>query len=217
MTHMPNLRTLLGKLAPLIGFKGSEHYWEMRYRLGGHSGAGSRGTHAEYKAVVLNNFIARHGIGSVIEFGCGDGYQLAMIQCNEYTGVDVSPTVIRKCKEQFDGSPSKHFLLLEDYDGGKADLSMSLDVIFHLVEDRIYHAYLDRLFAAAEQFVVIYSTSVDMPNTHTPHVRHRDVAADCAMRFPSFRRLVEEEAAIPPPTRFDRGIPTQFMLFQRES
>jgi SAM-dependent methyltransferase len=212
---MSTLRTLLGKLMPLIGFRGSKQYWEARYRLGGHSGNGSRGRNAEHKAAVLNNFIARHGTESIIEFGCGDGYQLGMLDCPEYIGVDVSPTVIRTCREKYAVDPGKRFMHLDEYDGSKADLSMSLDVIFHLVEDDVYEDYLDRLFSAGRRFVVIYSTSRDMRETGVPHVRHRDVAADCAQHYPSFRRMVEDESALPPPMAIDRGIPVQFLLYER--
>jgi hypothetical protein len=65
-----------------------------------------------------------------------------------------------------------------DYRGERADLAMSLDVIFHLVEDAVYDQYLERLFAAGERYVVVYSTSADMPGTGVAHVRHRDVEAD---------------------------------------
>ena len=33
------------------------------------------------KADFLNNFVRSHAIGSIIEFGCGDGYQLSLADC----------------------------------------------------------------------------------------------------------------------------------------
>ena len=53
-------------------------YWENRYKNNGNSGAGSYGRLAEFKADVINNFIAENKITSVIEFGCGDGNQLSL-------------------------------------------------------------------------------------------------------------------------------------------
>lgn len=215
MTFMIKLRNLFGKLAPLAGFRGSRRYWEARYRLGGHSGEGSRGKHARHKADVVNSFIAQHAVDSVIEFGCGDGYQLGMLRCPYYIGVDVSDTILRACRELYANDGNKSFLSMDEYSGELADLSMSLDVIFHLVEDKVYEDYLDRLFAAAGQFVVIYSTSEDMDHTGVPHVRHRDVGSDCAKRYPAFERMTEDEALLPPPTAIDRGIPVTFMFFRR--
>ena len=212
---MNRLLAVFGRLAPLLGFRGSQRYWETRYRLGGHSGEGSRGIAAEYKARVLNDFVRAHGVRSAIEFGCGDGHQLTLVDYPHYTGVDVSETIVRHCRTKFAGDATKQFVTVAEYRGERADLAMSLDVIFHLVEDAVYDQYLERLFAAGERYVVVYSTSADMPGTGVAHVRHRDVEADVARRFPEFRRMQEEEAQLPPPVRFDRGLPVRFFLYAR--
>ncbi|OJY86100.1 MAG: hypothetical protein BGP23_04705 [Lysobacterales bacterium 66-474] len=206
----------IGKLLPLIRFRESSKYWEDRYRLGGESGEGSRGMNAEYKASVINRFIAEHDVRSLIEFGCGDGVQLDMFNASAYIGVDVSRTVIQQCRTRFSNDASKRFILTNDYVGEGGDLSLSLDVIFHLVEDPVYNTYLERLFAAAERYVLIYSTSTDLRDTGVPHVRHRDVAADVRRLFPQFERMAPEEERLPPPVRFDRGLPTRFFMYQRQ-
>lgn len=54
----------------------------------------------------------------------------------------------------------------------RADLALSLDVIFHLVEDDIYERYMRSLFAAANRFVIIYSDNEESPR-EALHVRHR--------------------------------------------
>lgn len=213
---MDAIRAILGRIAPLLGFGGSRKYWETRYRLGGHSGTGSRGANARYKADAINHFIRSHHVGSIIEFGCGDGHQLGMIEVPRYTGIDVSPTILARCRAAYAGDSGKHFLLDSDYTGEAADLAISLDVIFHLVEDAVYDSYLSRLFSAAEEYVMVYSTSADMHDTGTPHVRHRDVARDIAMRFPGFSRMASDEAAIAAPVSFDRGLPVAFHLYKRE-
>jgi hypothetical protein len=41
------------------------------------------------------------------------------------------------------------------------ELSMSLDVVYHLVEDETYERYLNNLFEVSSRYVVIYSTNVD--------------------------------------------------------
>jgi SAM-dependent methyltransferase len=212
---MNGMLALFGRIAPLLGFRSSRRYWETRYRLGGHSGEGSRGEAAEYKARVLNAFISNHRVRSAIEFGCGDGYQLKMLDVPLYTGVDVSETILAHCREEFESDATKRFVLVDDYAGESADLSMSLDVIFHLIEDTVYDEYLQRLFAAGERFVIVYSTSANLPSTGVAHVRHRDVAADIARRFPTFRRMTDEEAKLPPPVRFDRSLPVVFHLYAR--
>jgi SAM-dependent methyltransferase len=137
----------------------SASYWQERYIKGGNSGYGSYGRLAEFKARVINKFVADNMIQSVIEFGCGDGNQLAMFQIENYIGLDVSEFIINACKEKFKGDPSKIFLSVDEHKNKllNAKLSLSLDVIFHLVEDDIFSDYIKMLFDAAEKYCIIYA------------------------------------------------------------
>ena len=92
-----------------IDFKTRE-YWEKRYRDGGNSGAGSYGHLAEFKAQVINKFIEQHEIKSIIEWGCGDGNQLGMFECEKYTGYDVAETAIKMCREKYANDNKKQFI-----------------------------------------------------------------------------------------------------------
>lgn len=165
---------LFRKRAPGTEFSGSASYWDRRYAVGGNSGRGSYGELAEFKARVLNEFVATHGIRTVIEFGCGDGNQLLLAEYPSYLGLDVSSTAISRCRELLAADESKRFALVSDYAGEKAELSMSLDVVYHLVEDSVFEKYMSQLFDAAERFVVIYASNRDEPASPAhPHVRHR--------------------------------------------
>jgi SAM-dependent methyltransferase len=160
----------------LVRFRGSAKYWERRYKRGGTSGSGSYGDHATYKARFLNEFVAAHDIRTVVEFGCGDGNQLALAEYPAYLGIDVSETAVRACIDRFSGDPSKSFAamsVLDDPAGFiRAELALSLDVLYHLVEDDVFDRYMRSLFGAATRFVVIYATDDDR-STFVPHVRHR--------------------------------------------
>lgn len=155
-----------------FSFKSSNAYWEQRYKKGGTSGAGSYGRLAAYKAEVLNAFVKEHGVESVIEFGSGDGNQLVLAEYPKYTGVDISETAVHICQRKFAGQDTKTFLTVAEYDGRRADLAVSLDVIYHLVEDTVYEDYIKTLFDAAERFVIIYASNKDEQPVET-HVRHR--------------------------------------------
>ena len=48
---------------------------------------------------------------------------------------------------------------------------MSLDVLYHLIEDDIYENYLKELFNSSKKWVVIYSCNFD--KEHTQHVKCR--------------------------------------------
>lgn len=90
-------------------FQGSTDYWERRYVTGGTSGAGSYGAMADVKAAFLNRFVAEHKVQSVIEFGCGDGNQLALANYPSYIGLDVSRTALDRCLTRFAADPTKSF------------------------------------------------------------------------------------------------------------
>jgi len=153
-------------------FLPSHLYWPARYNTGGISGPGSRGRLAQFKARVLNDFVAKNGIGSVIEFGCGNGDQLSLARYPRYVGVDISRTALAQCRARFAGDDTKTFVLLRDHRGGVHDLAISLDVIFHLVEDSGFNQHMESLFSSARRFVIIYSSNHDDLNWAF-HIRHR--------------------------------------------
>jgi SAM-dependent methyltransferase len=157
----------------------SSDYWERRYRAGGHSGAGSSGHLAAFKAGVINGFVADNAIGNVLDLGCGDGHLLSLLRVPEYVGVDVSGAALASCVVRF---PQHRFVPLAALDAStRADLVLSIDVLFHLVEDAVFAAYMHALFDHAKRFVLIYSSNVER-DWSSPHVRHRrftDYVADC--------------------------------------
>lgn len=155
-------------------FTGSSDYWVRRYRKGRNSGGGSYGRLAEFKAEVLNEFVRTHTIRTVIEFGCGDGHQLALANYPHYLGYDVSPDALELCRARFAGDPSRQFRLMDDHRQEQAQLALSLDVLYHLVEDHVFDGYMRRLFAAATDHVIIYSSNTsENPPGQGAHVRHR--------------------------------------------
>lgn len=157
-----------------LKFTGSAQYWKDRYYRGGDSGAGSYGHLAAFKAHTINQFVKDHDVKSVVEFGCGDGHQLSLARYPHYVGYDVSPHAIRLCRERFQHDKSKWFSLTDQFlHRYHADLALSLDVIYHLVEDSVYHEYMHRLFDSAEKYVIIYSSNHADNEGRADHVWHR--------------------------------------------
>ena len=147
-------------------FPGSSKFWIQEYNSGGNSGSGSYGELANFKAKILNNFVQKHTIDSVIEFGCGDGNQLSLAQYKSYIGLDIAPGAISLCLNRFSMDESKSFILFQpEYfkPGGRitADLSLSLDVIYHLVEIEKYELHLRQLFESSKKWVIIYGNNSD--------------------------------------------------------
>lgn len=178
-------RTIFRILINSTRFSDSGNYWNERYSKGRNSGEGSYGELAHFKARVLNDFVAKNSVQSVIEFGSGDGNQLKLANYPQYTGVDVSRVAVDRANQDFASDGTKKFLTTEEYSGERADLALSLDVIYHLVEDQVFSDYMNRLFEAALRFVVLYSSNCDGLMTDSPHVRHREFTKWVAQRFPS--------------------------------
>lgn len=155
-----------------LNFPGSAIYWENRYKIGKTSGAGSYGRLAKFKADVLNDFFNQENIGSVIDFGCGDGNQLSLLRPPKYVGFDASKTAIRMCKKKFAMDKNKNFFLydslcfVDNNNLFRADLTLSIDVIYHLIEDEVFHEYMVALFSSSERYVIIYSTDFDEDNNY---------------------------------------------------
>lgn len=161
---------LTGSAPPKVN---SARYWERKYRKGGTSGPGSYGRLARFKAEFLNAFVAEHNVRSIIEFGSGDGAQLELAEYPSYIGVDVSETAVRECRKKFADRPSYSFTTLAEFEPpAKADLTLSLDVIYHLVEDEVFEDYMRRLFDWSARFVIVYSSNSE-DEVAAPHVRRR--------------------------------------------
>ncbi len=169
-------------------FKNSKDYWISRYNSGGNSGPGSYNELAEYKADILNRFVSERNLEYVIEFGAGDGNQLKLAKYPNYLGFDISKKAVEHCKQLFISDPTKSFKLVSEYRNEKAELVLSLDVIYHLVEDEIFEDYMNKLFNSSTRFVIIYSSDTDdqMGNI-LAHVRHRKFTAWIAENKPEWK------------------------------
>lgn len=144
----------------------STQYWEQRYRKNKNgSGDGSYGRLAQFKAKVINAILAKSNPSSVIDYGVGDGNQLRSLKIPEtcsYLGLDVSPTTIanlRKDKSlnrfRFEAVPNAGRLPYQ------ADVTMSMDVLYHLVEKQVFDAYVKNLFSMAKKMVIVYARDAD--------------------------------------------------------
>jgi hypothetical protein len=197
-------------------FDTSSNYWERRYANGGNSGAGSYNRLAHFKANFLNEFVQKNGVRTIIEFGSGDGAQLELADYPDYVGVDVSKTAIEATQRRFAGDEGKAFYLSSEFPNARrADLTMSLDVIYHLVEDRAFESYMSDLFDTSSRFVIIYSSDYD--EVAAPHVRHRNFTRWVESNRPDFS-LAER---VPNAFSFDESDPdntsfADFFVFERQ-
>ena len=135
----------------------SKKYWNNRYINGGNSGAGSYNKLSNFKADIINNFIKKNEIKSVVDYGVGDGNQLKLFNTEKliYTGIDVSKFIISKCKEEFKNDKTKRFIHSDNIDNElKGELVLSCDVIYHLIEEQVYKEYMEKLFLMSKKYVI---------------------------------------------------------------
>lgn len=203
--------------APPAPFPGSQSYWEERYRRGGDSGAGSYGRLSKFKAEVLNGFVVERRVQSVIEFGCGDGNQLGLAAYPRYLGFDVSPQAVALCRQRFLDDPTKSFRLVDEYAGDRADLTLSLDVIYHLVEDAVFERYMGMLFDAALRYVIVYSSDTDDNRGYEgTHVRHRKFSDWVARQRPAWTLLRHIPNRYPYRGDYTKGSFADFYIYERK-
>ena len=181
------LRKALREIAPAITkrFDNSGDYWRRRYWYGGNSGAGSRGDSAERKAKFVTSFARSQGAQSITDLGSGDGECASKIEIPRYIGYDVSKMAVTMARARCRDLQSHQFHEFADRDVETGDLTLSMDVTFHLVEDDVYNWHLRDLAKYARMAVLIYSTDYD--SSATGHVRHRKVSRDWMNRFPEWR------------------------------
>ncbi len=231
---LPRLKAAIKRL-PLIGglavrivrsvrprkeFMSSRDFWERRYSSGGNSGAGSEGELAAFKASTINDVLRRYSIDSVVELGCGDGRQIALVDCPRYLGLDISPSAVRRCCEAFAGDDTKAFEVYDPttFDGARlgATLALSIDVIFHLVEDDVFDRYMGDLFALGREFVLIYSSDrEERPDPAAPQVRQRCFSNWIAARAPDWSLIERIENEHPYQQDAQSGSRSDFYLYRR--
>ena len=208
---------MLQKIKSLFRPFRSSDYWENRYKQGGNSGTGSYNELADYKASVINDLLKEKSIQSAIEWGCGDGNQLSLIQYPKYLGFDVSPTALEICRKKFEHDPSKTFKHAAEYNEESADLSLSLDVIYHLVEHHVYFTHLSSLFRSSKKWVLIFSSDHHENDGLSEHVKHRKFTADVKEFHPDWTLVKVWGNPHPFKGDYNTGTTALFHLYEKSS
>jgi hypothetical protein len=167
---------------------------------------------AQFKANTLNAFIAKNAIENCIEFGCGDGNQLELLSIPKYLGLDVASGAIDLCTTKFCDDPTKSFAVyLPSHFTNKAfltaELTLSMDVILHLIEEDAYQSYMENLFTASTRYIAIFTTATDIqPAKMAAHNFFRDHRPWISNNAPKFKEVevvvTPEELTYPAGTGF---------------
>lgn len=199
-------------------FSNSIKYWNNRYKNNLTSGHGSYGEIAKFKADIINEFIEKNNIKSIIEIGCGDGNQLNMINCDKYIGFDVSDFIINKCKDKFINNPTKQFYKVSEYNNQKADCSMSLDVIYHCIELDNYENHLKLLFNSSNKYVIIFSSNFNenLYIRKAPHLLHRKFTDYIENNIPGWKLINKIEQKYKYNKNTGEGSLADFFFYQKK-
>lgn len=157
-------------------------YWSSRYQEGGDSGEGSYGILAEFKAEVINAFIKKHAVESVVEFGCGDGNQLKYMNYGKYLGLDVAKNSIERCCALFENDHTKSFMIYNpkyfvNNNFIRGDMVVCLDVLYHIIPEDDFMKTLQDIFSCSSRYVILYTTLRayrSHPYEAGSHICHRD-------------------------------------------
>jgi SAM-dependent methyltransferase len=190
-------------------------YWEERYRAGQTSGLGSYGDFADFKAEVINSFLLEKKIETVLDLGCGDGHQASLLRVPHYTGFDISPESIRICRDLFKDKENMEFFdYFELHKLKTYDLTLSLDVIFHLLEDDTFTNYMKALFSHASKYVVIYSSNKEVPQTG--HVRQHCFSNWKRMGAKQWKLIRKINNRYPFDPKKGTGSMSKFYIYEKE-
>lgn len=149
------------------------NFWEERYKSGGNSGAGSYGEYAVYKAQIINDYISKYEIKIISDFGCGDGNQISLLKgFDEYMGYDISSYALYLCHEKFKNNKKMNFCSLIT-DLPEADMCLSLDVLYHIIDENEFEYHLSQLFGKSKKYVLIFSSNFTDKEVIVNYIRHR--------------------------------------------
>lgn len=165
----------LAKSKIIFRFKSSKDYWEKWHKKNLKLQDFEINSQLENKIKYLNSWIDQYNIDSIIDFGCGTSPYIENLKCKNYLGVDVSETAIKVCQNKFKNDPSKRFNLMNKRIEEKSIMTVSLDVVYYLVEDNVFNQYMLNLFNSSNRFVIIYSTNYNHYNELIPYIKHRQI------------------------------------------
>jgi len=130
-------------------------YWDKRYSQGGTSGGGSVGEIRDWKWKIITSFLPK--INHVIDVGCGDLRFWEGRDCDDYIGIDVSPTVIEKnrlLRPKWKFICQNAFIPIPDL---KKPNVFCIDLLYHVLNQSHFFNILDNLCAFSEDLLFVYT------------------------------------------------------------
>lgn len=145
-------------------------YWDARYLDRRGPGWGSGPGFLEAKAGAVNDLVRDLDATRTLDLGCGDGRVARLLEVPGYLGLDPSREAVRLARRR---CPHLEFRLLRGrHLPDRWDLTLSLDVVQHLVEDRAYLRHLE-LVCSSVRWAIVHAPDRDPNPLSAPHVCYR--------------------------------------------
>lgn len=147
--------------------RAEEYFWDQRYLEGSSSGLGSIGSVRDFKWSIIDKYIPY--LQSVVDVGCGDLSFWEGRDCEDYTGIDISKTIIEKNNIL---RPDWNFICAnaeKKIEGLKKDTVFCFDVLFHIMNADTYIQVLNNLCYYSKDYIFIYTW------VNNPFNRHRKI------------------------------------------
>ena len=133
----------------------SSSYWETRYKSGGTSGSGSLGKLKDWKWSVIKKYAGE--IDSIIDVGCGDlSFWEERVLPDNYIGIDISETIVERNRSKWT-RVFIHASADEYVELPRARIVLCLDVLFHLMDDKLYAGTLRNLTRYSSTWIFVYT------------------------------------------------------------
>jgi 2-polyprenyl-3-methyl-5-hydroxy-6-metoxy-1,4-benzoquinol methylase len=148
------IQALQAKVETLLGSKEAA-YWEIHYDLGETSGAGSVDKCRAWKWEAITMYLPE--IEHVVDVGCGDLSFWEGRDCQDYTGIDISTTVIannRRLRPRWTFIVSPAEQRIEQL---HKDCVFCLDLLFHIMNSNSFRAILNNLCYYSTNYIFIYN------------------------------------------------------------
>jgi hypothetical protein len=98
----------------------------------------------------------------------------------------------------------------------KSDLSLSLDVIYHLVEDDVFEKYMKDIFSVSKKYVIIYASNTnEQKDFQSNHVKHREFTEWVAKNEKNWKLKEVVKNKYPIEKYGENGSFVDFYVFQR--
>jgi len=116
----------------------------------------------------------------------------------------------------FAADATKTFALMSQYRDERTDLSLSLDVIYRLVAERVFDDYMRTLVGAAHRYVVIYaSNSNDNREYQGPDTEHGKLSSWLKRNALEWELLGHTSRRYPCRGDYAEGCFAEFFIYRR--